>query len=512
MLIQNQKLIMKTTKKLFIFILFLGLINNTLAQDRDIKILDSCLSKARNEWNVPGMAVGIIHFDKVVLSKGYGLKNIKYPNDSVSNLTVFPIASNTKSFTATALAMLVDEGKINWDDKVIQYLPYFKLYDDWVTKNFTIRDLLSHRSGLKTFSGDLLWYGSNYSREEVIKRASKLKPAFDFRTKFGYSNIMYIAAGEIIAKVSGMTYDDFINERIFKPLQMSQSSLSISKMNSNHCQPHNSIGDSVFPIDFVNWDNIGGAGVIISNVNDMLKYLDLQMNQGVYNNNQLFSKRQASEFCTPNINFNISPFLREIFPSQHFKGYSLGWNVSDYHGKIILSHSGGYDGVISFTCVVPEEKLGFVILTNSNSGLYNALNYKILDYFLSTDTTNWSEKFLVYQKVADKKSVEEKVIPIPPNLNLKSYTGKYHSEVYGDVLIKLHENELELAMLQSPIFIGKLNEFEADTFQIRMTKVPSLPIGKVYFKLYEKGGVQSLKINIPNPDFYFDEFEFIKED
>jgi hypothetical protein len=243
----------------------------------------------------------------------------------------------------------------------------------------------------------------------------------------------------------------------------------------------------------------------------MLKYLQLQAYQGSIDNKMYFSQKQADEMATPNTNFLVSKRSRSFYPSTHFKAYGLGWSLMDYHGRMVMSHSGGYDGVITFTCVIPEEKIGFVILTNMNSSLYNALSYKILDFLLSNDTTNWSQKFLPYQKEDNKR---EEIVAIGKplqTLNLKSYCGKYHSQVYGDVLVKMKDKKLELYMLESPIFYGQLTQHQADTFLIRMTKTPSLPQGNVYFTVVEKGGVQKLKIEIPNPDFYFDEFEFIKD-
>ena len=223
--------------------------------------------------------------------------------EAVDENTLFAIASNSKSFTSAALAILVDEGKLKWDDKVIDYLSYFKLYDPYVTHSMTIRDLLSHRSGLKTFSGDLIWYGSSHSREEVIRRAGFLKPRYSFRTEFGYSNIMYLAAGQIIPIVCNTSWDDFVKTRFFKPLGMTRTITSVEDIKSmnNVAIPHNNIGGTNIKVGYMNWDNIGPAGSIISSAKDMSQWLKLHLNDGSLNEKSIVSertnKRDAPSAC-----------------------------------------------------------------------------------------------------------------------------------------------------------------------------------------------------------------------
>ncbi len=496
---------------LFIVLIYSVINGNVIAQTQFPKELDSYFAAAYKAWEVPGIGVGIIKDGKTVLAKGYGLRNIE-KKDSVDAHTIFPVASNTKAFTATAIAMLVDEGKLSWDTKVVEILPFFSLYDPYVTQHFTIADLLSHHSGLETFSGDLLWYASTYKTEEVVRKLPLLQPKYEFRTTFGYSNIMYMAAGLIVEKVSGMPYNDFIKTRILQPLLMNETYNSIEALAKmkNVCSPHNKVNEKVFPIELLNWDNIGGAGNLNSNVNDMLQWLQLQLNAGIWKGDTLFTQKQIAKMLTTHTVLPVSQRAQELWPSMHYRGYGLGWSTMDYHGRKVVSHSGGYDGVISYTCFVPEENLAFVILTNSNSSLYNALNYKILDYYLSKDTTDWSAFFLPYQQGGDQREVL--VAPAgakAPTLNLKAYEGLYRCDVYGNALVKVKGQKITIQLLQSPKFIGEVKVFDADTFMIEFKQFPALPQGKVFFNTKDSK-VLSFQIDVPNPDFDFMEFNFVK--
>ena len=502
-------------KLLIIFLVLFGLLPITYAQNSNVNLdsLSSYFDRSRKAWTVPGLAVGIIKDDKLIYAKGFGKRNIE-KKALVDAQTVFPVASNTKAFTAAAIAMLVDEGKLSWETKVNSILPYFQMYDKYVTEHFTIADMLSHRSGLKTFSGDLLWYGTDYSRADVVKKLPLLEPKYEFRTTFGYSNIMYIAAGEIIAKVSGMSYEQFITERVLKPLGMNHTYTSISDLEKldNVCTAHNKVDGKVFPIDFLNWDNIGGAGILNSNIEDMSKWIRLQLKDGIWNNDTLFSPRQANEMRTPHTNFSVSKGYQRIWPSTHFKAYGLGWSVNDYHGMKVVSHSGGYDGVITYTCFVPEANLGFVILTNANSSLYNALSYKILDSFLSKDSTDWSSFFLPYQQRSEKRDLlVAKEDAKKPSLKLKAYEGLYNSELYGNALVSVRGKKMKVQLLHTNVWEGSISTFNADTFIIEFKKIASLPQGYITFTI-SQGKVKSFIIDVPNPDFDFTEFNFNRLD
>ncbi|MFM1930910.1 MAG: hypothetical protein RL226_213, partial [Bacteroidota bacterium] len=342
--------------------------------NKEIKKLDEYYAKALLDWNVPGMAIAIVKDGETIFAKGYGVKDVNTKQPVTPN-SLFAVASNTKAFTAAALGMLVEEGKISWDDKVQKYLPWFQLYDPYVSANLTIRDLLCHRSGLETFSGDLIWYGSTHSREEVLRRARFLEPKYGFREHFGYQNILFLAAGEIIPVVTGMPWEKFVEERILMPAQMKSAVLSVSQLNANMdvALPHNEKNGSNHTIDWVNWDNIAPAGSLLASANDMAQWLKLQLGKGKIGSDTLWTEKTAWEMWTVNTPEGISSWKRKKRPSMTFNGYGLGWELSNLHGKLVVSHGGGYDGMISRSIMVPEEGWGIMIMTNNVSSLSYAL-------------------------------------------------------------------------------------------------------------------------------------------
>jgi CubicO group peptidase (beta-lactamase class C family) len=508
----------KLTIILAVLMLMFNLNISAQSQDKTIANLDEYYAKALADWNVPGMAIAIVRNDSVLLSKGYGVLEVNKP-EKVNDKTLFAIASNTKAFTSAALAMLVDEGKIKWDDQVIKYIPWFQLYDPYVTQNMKIRDLLSHRSGLETFSGDLLWYGSNYSREEVIRRARFLKPKYGFREHFGYSNIMYLTAGEIVHAVTGISWDQFINDRIFKPLGMVRTNTSVKALKglNNVAQCHTDSAGKVISIPYLDWDNIGPAGSINSCVNDLSKWVKLQLNGGTLDSKVIFSKATNHEMWSPQTIQAVSMGSSRIFPSTHFKAYGFGWGLNDYLGYEIVAHSGGYDGMTSYTCLVPEKKLGFVIVTNKNSSLFLPLAYKTLDAMLGGKETDWSKFYLDNTKSQTanaelQKKAEEnaRVLNIKPSLDLSAYTGKYDGELYGVATVEVKNGELVLSFVPSPKFTATLKHWHYDTFTVLFKQFPSLPQGKVNFVINAEGKVEEMRVNVPNPDFDFTELKFKK--
>ena len=482
--------------------------------------LKNYYENSRTEWEVPGLAVAIVKDGKIIFSEGFGVRDIEAGGE-VNGETMFPIASNTKAFTAAALAILVDEGKISWNDKVTDYIPWFKLYDPYVTENITIRDLLTHRSGLATFSGDLLWYGTDYSREEIIRRARHLEPVYGFREQFGYSNVLYLTAGEIIPAVTGMSWDEFIKEKFFDPLEMDRSVTTTRKLDNynNVATPHTTYQDKVIPIEYINWDNIAPAGAIISCVEDVSQWLMLQLNRGMYNDDTIFSPARSREMWAPNTVLGVSSFSEKQWPSMFFRSYGLGWSLSNYKGRKIVGHSGGYDGMISYSCLVPEEDLGFVILTNKNSGLYFPLVYKTLDVFLGGEQKDWSAFMLDLNLRGDSAASQARteweaarVTGTGPSLPLEDYTGTYGGDLYGNATVTLENGQLKLQLLPAEKFHAPLKHWHFNTFELVFPEFPSLPPGTATFVLDAGGKVSEMKIDVPNPDFDFTELKFMKMD
>ncbi|NOZ45458.1 MAG: serine hydrolase [Chlorobi bacterium] len=513
-------LITSTKQKSFFLLLSVFLLSLSLAFSQgndnkiDLKSLDNYFENARKEWNIPGMAVAIVKNNEVILAKGYGVRDIRYP-DKVDKNTLFGIASNSKAFTAACIMKLVEDNKLILDNPVTDYLPYFEMYDPYVSKEITVRDLLCHRSGLGTFSGDLIWYASNYTRKEVIERIKYLKPTTSFRSKYGYSNLMFLTAGEIVSNISGLTWDEYVKTKIFQPLGMNSSNTSIKdeKKIKNIATPHLTANNTVIPLEFINWDNMAPAGGINSSVSDMSKWLITQLNKGTYNDTIIFSKKSSETMWTPQMISRTSHLDSTI----HFHAYGLGWDLFDYHGRLIVNHSGGLDGMISHVALVPEENLGLVVLTNSTNYLPSALMYEIIDKFIGVEEHDWSSVFLQFQnnynnyKEKQKKLDEEnRVKNTKPSLKLIEYTGIYGGPMYGNAKISLIDDHLEIDFLPTTIFSATLKHWHFDTFELIFKHYPSLPNGKVQFLLDEEGKVVEFKVNVPNPDFDFTELEFKK--
>src|SRR5919107_3166357 len=432
-----------SARALTIFLLLLlvppALVAQTL-EDR-LKEIDAYAAKAGQDWKVPGFSVAIVKDDKVVFAKGYGVRELG-KSDAVDKDTLFAVASNTKAFTAAALATLVDEGKLSWDDPVTKYLPYFQLYDPLATREMTVRDLLSHRSGLATFGGDLLWYETTYPRAEIIRRIRYLKPTYGFRSRYGYQNIMFLAAGEIVPAVTGKSWDDYVRERFFAPLGMARTVTTFKQLMSaqNVATPHNEFEGKVRVVHYSNVDAAGGAAVINSSAAEMAEWVRLQLGRGTYQGRNLFSAERSREMWTPNtVVSGVSETAERFNPTVHFNLYGLGWFLSDYRGRKVVTHSGGLDGMTSRVALLPEENLGVVILTNSETPLQSFLWYKVFDVFLGAPRRDWSADYMARVKAAkergeaEERKLEDARVPnTKPSLPLSAYAGTYGGEMDGD--------------------------------------------------------------------------------
>src|SRR5262245_40952510 len=295
------------------------------------------VNKAIKDWGVPGVAIAIVKDDHVVFAKGFGVRELNKPA-VVDEHTLFAIGSSSKAFTAASIAMLVDEGKLKWEDPATKYLAGFQLFDPYSTRELTVSDLLTHRSGLSR--GDLLWYGSEYDRNEVLRRVRYLKPTWSLRAHFGYQNIMFLAAGQIIPSVTGKNWDDFVRERIFTPLGMKSTNTSIKVLTASNdvATPHSKIEDKVQPVSWRNIDNIAPAGSINSNVVDMAQWVRLQLGGGVYENKRLLSSAVVKEMQTPQTVIRLGGNMERLYPDAHFLSYGMGWFLSDYRGRKIVEH------------------------------------------------------------------------------------------------------------------------------------------------------------------------------
>lgn len=456
------------------------------------------VNKAIKDWGVPGVAIAIVKDDRVVFAKGFGVRELNKP-EPVDEHTLFAIGSSSKAFTAASIAMLVDEGKLKWDDPATKHLPGFQLFDPYSTRELTITDLLSHRSGLTR--GDLLWYGSSYDRAEVLRRVRYLKPSWSLRSRYGYQNIMFLAAGQIIPSVTGKTWDDFVRDRIFTPLGMKSSTTSIKAFtaSANVATPHSKINDKLLAVSWRNIDNIAPAGSINSNVEDMAQWVRLQLGGGVYQNQRLISAAAIKEMQTPQTIIRIEGAQLGLYPEAHFLTYGLGWFLSDYRGKKVVEHGGAIDGMRAEVAMIPEEKLGLVVLTNLQGTILPvALMYKIFDFYLNAPQRDWSADMLKTRnnleeqaKAAEKKAESERVHGTSPSLALEKYAGTFQSDMYGQTKVTLENDKLVLRF--GPNFTGDLQHWNYDTFRV-VWRDPMQGKGFVNFRLNTQGKVDVINI------------------
>ncbi len=497
--------------------------SSAAAQRVDLRAVDRYIEAARADWGVPGLAVAIVKDGEVVLAKGYGVRKLG-GDEPVDEHTLFAIASNTKAFTAAGLAILVDAGRIRWDDRVVDHVPWFRLYAPYVTQDMRIRDLLCHRSGLGTFSGDLLWYRTTYDREEVIRRARHLKQAGPFRQHYGYSNIMFMVAGEVIEAVTGTSWDAFIEERFFGPLGMDRSVTSVDSLarRANVATPH---GDATpHAGDGFQWmaypwgdvDNGAPAGAVISSVSDMARWIQLQLAGGTLDGRTFFSEAAQQEMWTPQVSFTVGEASLERFPSTHFRGYGLGWVLFDYRGRKVVGHGGALDGMYSQVALVPEEALGLVVLTNGMTSVQDVVMYRILDAYLGGEPRDWSRELLQRSGRHEQRwktywaRVERERVPdTRPSRALEAYTGTYGGELYGDARVTLDGGTLVLEFLPAPDLVAELDHWHYDRFRLRWREhFPWWGDGFVQFRMDEEGDVVELEVSVPNEDFWFTELEF----
>jgi CubicO group peptidase (beta-lactamase class C family) len=490
------------------------------AQVPDLAALDAYIGQAREAWEVPGLAVAVVKDGRTVMARGYGIRDVR-ARDAVDEHTLFAIASNTKAFTAAALAMLVDEGRLAWDDRVRQHLPWFELYDPYISSEMRIRDLLSHRSGLGTFSGDLLWYGTPYSAEEVVRRARFLPATGPFRASYGYSNIMFIAAGEVIRAVSGQRWDEFVAERIARPLGMSRTVYATAALagRENVATPHGLWEGRLVPFDWYNWDAMGAAGGIISSAGEMAEWLKLQLRNGVtLDGDTLFRPAQGWMMWTVHTPLAVARAGRELYPTTNFRGYGLGWSLNDYRGRLLASHGGGYDGMYSRVVLVPEENLGVVVLTNSMTGISTAIANHVLDAWLGGQTRDWSAVLLERERAAAAREAERRaravrqvVAGTRPSLALAAYAGTYGGPMYGDATVAVEDGGLVLRLLPNAELVADLRHLQYDTFVLEWRRPwPWFGAGTAQFVLSPAGRPAELRLDVPNEDLWFHELQFLR--
>jgi CubicO group peptidase (beta-lactamase class C family) len=468
--------------------------------------LERDVNAALKAFDVPGMAIAIVKDGKVVAAQGFGVRQLGDPAP-VTGKTLFEVASNSKAFTAAALAMLVDEGKLAWDDPVIKHLPNFAMYDAYVTREMTVRDLLTHRSGLGLGAGDLLWWPTTtFSTDEIIERLRYVKPATSFRNSYAYDNLLYIVAGKIVAEKAGKSWGDAVRERILSPLGMDTTTTSVDEMlkSADHSAPHSKINDRIAVVKPMPVSNAVGAVGINTNAEDIAKWMMVLLNQGKQaDGKQLISTKQTRELFTEQTPIKISepkPGLEKTRPN--FSGYGLGFNLRDYRGRKIAMHSGALQGFYSRIMLVPEENLGVAIFTNAeNSGSMTSLGWRILDHYMGATPTDWI-KIIAAREAEDHaaelakqgKANAARAAKSRPSLPLASYDGEYKDGWYGEVTIRHEGGKQLMSFARTPDLVGEMEHFQHDTFIVRWKQRNFNADAYVTFALNPDGSIDRMKM------------------
>jgi CubicO group peptidase (beta-lactamase class C family) len=476
--------------------------------------LDNYIANGLKKWNIPGLAIVIVKDGKVVLMKGYGVRDIK-TKEPVDENTLFMIASNSKLFTATALAQLEYDKKLSLNDKITKYFPLYRVYDSTTTKLVTIRDMLSHHLGTKTFQGDFTFWNSKLSPPEIMDKMRLLKPPQNFRQSYGYCNSCFLTAGEVIDKVTGKPWEVYVTDSIIQPLGMTHThalGATLSQMPGASKPYTNNFTGQLTELPYDNVDNLAPAASIVSCVKDLSHWLLLQLDSGRYENHRILPWPVLKR--TREMQTIITSNKSSILP-QHYYGYGLGNFQGDYNGMQVYEHTGGADGFVTNVCFVPEDKLGISILTNNdNQGFFEALRYQILDAYLGVNYVNRSEQFYQFFKpdfdstVAKVKALQARKKAAKPAMDLTSFTGTYTNDLYGPITISQQKNDLIIHFNNTRDLTATLQYMDNDEWLMTYSNL-SFGIFPLKF-ITSNGKVISMDVKV-NDFLEFDPYTFVKE-
>lgn len=477
--------------------------------------LNAYMQREMKLWNIPGAAIAIVKDNKVIVSQGYGVTdlNTKKP---VDENTLFMIASNTKLFTGTSLALLDYQGRLSLEGLVKDYLPYFKMYNDTLTNLVTVEDILSHRLGFETFQGDFFNWNNNATRKEIIQNIAKNKPVYQFRDTWGYCNAGFVTAGEVLHAVTDTTWEDFIQHHFFSPLEMHRSSSSHSKIisDNNACKPYTMFQNNLLELEYDNIDNIGPCASINSCVNDLSHWLLLQTNNGEYKGKQMIPTEVIYDTRMPRS--IVGDGHSGLFTSQHFDLYGLGIEMNDYQGKEMIWHTGGADGFVTSVCFIPEENLGIAVLTNTDANyLFLAALYQIIEAYFDMPYRNLSQMFYSFyeQSAGQENETIQKLYTLADSYKsdatfLKQFIGTYSNSVYGKMNITQDKGKLLMHFEHHPQMTGALRMISDSSFVCTYQPI-SWGVKEIPFKK-DQEKIISLSVSI-NDFIDFGVYEFIKE-
>lgn len=440
--------------------------------------LDAYIVKGLQDWKLPGLSIAIVKNDSIVYTKGFGVRTLGKP-EAVDAQTLFGMMSTTKAMTALAVAMLVDSGKVAWDDPVSKHLPWFQLADPYVTRQITVRDLLRHNTGLG--NADLLWVRGDLTTREILERVARLPLEYSLRSSFIYQNVMYQAAGEVVAAASGMPWERFVKTRIMDPLGMTRSQPTLEAVQGMHdtnvSTAHFEIDGVTHPIEEAPVDRVPAAGAAWSTAEDVAKWVRFLLDSGRVNGKRLVSETNFRELFKPQAMVPAAEFYPTIaLTKPHWMTYGLGWFQQDYRGKFVAMHTGSIDGRTAIVALVPEDRLGVYIFGNTDHAEFrHALMWRVIDRYTGAAPRDWSAELLTLY--GDRKTAADKaraareakrVVGTKPSLPIESYAGTYEHGVYGTMRIVLDAGALVAHFGPLPTNAGRLEHWNFDTFRARL--------------------------------------------
>lgn len=486
------------------------------ASPLDVAAVDAVVARTLKAFDVPGMAVAVVEDGQVVLAKGYGVRSLATRAPMDAN-TLFGIASNTKAFTTAALGLLVDEGKLRWDDKVTDYIPEFRMYDPYVTAEFTVRDLLCHRSGLGLGAGDLMFFpdSSDFTIKDVIHNLRYFRPVSSFRSKFDYDNNLYLVAGEVVARIAGQSWNDFVETRLLEPLGMTRTATSFARLPdpTNIIDAHAPVDGRVQVIRRYRASVSDPAGGIYSSVADLSKWA-LMLLGGPGAPPPLLKPRTQWELWSPQTILPVSPAPSPY--NTHFLAYGLGWFLNDARGYKVVWHTGGDVGMVTKVQLIPELHLGIIVLTNQEDELaFTAVSGHILDHYLGVTGQDRVQEMLGRRQAAaseaDKIAAAWKQVALaqktaPKRPDYSAYLGRYHDAWLGDVNLYLQGNQLWLRAVRAPRLLGQVLPYRGNTYVVRWKDRSFNADTFAAFALDEMGRATGLKMKPISPatDFGYD--------
>lgn len=449
------------------------------AQSRGVEAdLDAYIAKGMQDWHIPGLSIAVVKGDSVVYAKGFGVRRLGDPG-RVDARTLFGMMSTTKAMTALAVAMLVDSGKVAWDDPVTKHLPWFQLSDPWVTRELTVRDLLLHDSGLG--NADLLWVRGDLSTREILERVRGLELSYSLRSSFIYQNVMYQVAGEVVAAASGMPWERFVRTRIMDPIGMTRSHPTLGAMlaggDANVSSAHFEIDGVVRPIAESPVDPVPAAGAAWSSAEDVGKWLRFLLDSGRVNGHRLVSEQAFRELLRPQTFVPAGEFYPTArLTRPHWMTYGLGWFEQDYRGKFVAMHTGSMDGRTAIVGLIPDERIGVYIFGNVDHAEFrHALMWRVFDVYTGAPRRDWSAEFLTLYgdlRAAGERATQareaKRVAGTQPSKALAAYAAKYEHPVYGDLDVVSEAGGLALRIGPAPENRGRLEHWHHDTFRSRL--------------------------------------------